>query len=143
MNDRQREVALFRYSLIREAADPELGHAERGELVRELASRDHAGPGGRRALLATQGDLDSGAAATCHGDPPMLVDNTGQTPSHREIPDHPRFLRESIFRDTRATMTSVRSAMRRGASERQAGIAPPTWWSTPSTRWAVLWYVLS
>jgi len=52
MNDRQREVALFRYSLIREAADPALSHAERGELVRELAGRDHAGPGGRRVRLA-------------------------------------------------------------------------------------------
>jgi putative transposase len=52
MNDRQREVALFRYSLIREAADPELSHAERGELVRELVSRDHAGPGGRRVRMA-------------------------------------------------------------------------------------------
>ncbi len=52
MNDRQREVALFRYSLIREAADPELSHAERGELVREVAARDHTGPGGRRVRVA-------------------------------------------------------------------------------------------
>jgi putative transposase len=52
MNDRQREVALFRYSLIREAADPALSHAERGELVRELAARDHFGPGGRRVRPA-------------------------------------------------------------------------------------------
>jgi putative transposase len=48
VNDRQRDVALFRYSLIREAADPALTKAERGELVRELAARDHVGPGGRR-----------------------------------------------------------------------------------------------
>lgn len=48
MNDRQRDVALFRYSLIREAADPALTKRERGELVREVAGRDHAGPGGRR-----------------------------------------------------------------------------------------------
>lgn len=52
MNDRQRDVALFRYSLIREAADPALSKRERGELVRELASRDHAGPGGRRVRVA-------------------------------------------------------------------------------------------
>jgi putative transposase len=52
MNDRQREVALFRYSLIREAADPALSHAERGALVRDLAGRDHAGPGGRRVRVA-------------------------------------------------------------------------------------------
>jgi putative transposase len=52
VNDRQREVALFRYSLIREAADLALSKAERGELVRELAARDHAGPGGRRVRVA-------------------------------------------------------------------------------------------
>ena len=52
MNDRQREVALFRYSLIREAADAALTRRQRGELVRELAARDHAGPGGRRVRVA-------------------------------------------------------------------------------------------
>lgn len=52
MNDRQRDVALFRYSLIREAADAALTKAERGELVREVAARDHAGPGGRRVRVA-------------------------------------------------------------------------------------------
>jgi putative transposase len=43
---RRREVALFRYGLIREAADPELSPSERGRLVRELASREHRGPDG-------------------------------------------------------------------------------------------------
>jgi putative transposase len=43
---RRREVALFRYGLIREAADPELSPTERGRLVRELASREHRGPDG-------------------------------------------------------------------------------------------------
>jgi len=52
MNDRQREIALFRYSLIREAADSSLTKRERGYLVRELAGRDHAGPGGQRIRVA-------------------------------------------------------------------------------------------
>lgn len=52
MNDRQRAIALFRYSLIREAADPSLTKRERGELVRELAGRDHAGPDGGRVRVA-------------------------------------------------------------------------------------------
>lgn len=51
MTDRHRDVALFRYSLIREAADPALSPAERGRLVRYLASRDHAGPGGERVRV--------------------------------------------------------------------------------------------
>src|SRR6266699_7201689 len=43
---RARAVALFRYSLIREAADPGLSTRQRGRLVRELAARPHAGPSG-------------------------------------------------------------------------------------------------
>src|SRR5687768_14439768 len=46
MSDRATEVALFRYALIREAADPALSKAQRGRLVRELASQTHTGPGG-------------------------------------------------------------------------------------------------
>jgi putative transposase len=46
MSDRATEVALFRYALIREAADPALSVRQRGQLVRELASRMHAHPDG-------------------------------------------------------------------------------------------------
>jgi putative transposase len=52
MDDRHRDVALFRYSLIREAADPGLTKAERGRLVRALAARDHTGPGGEQVRVA-------------------------------------------------------------------------------------------
>ncbi len=38
---RREEIALFRYALIREAADPALSRAERGRLVRALAERTH------------------------------------------------------------------------------------------------------
>ena len=38
--ERSRAVALFRYSLIREAADPGLSTRQRGRLVRELAARE-------------------------------------------------------------------------------------------------------
>ena len=48
MSDRRRDVALFRYSLIREAADPAVTPGERGLLVRELAGREHQGPRGER-----------------------------------------------------------------------------------------------
>jgi putative transposase len=43
---RRRDIALFRYGLIRQAADPDLTPTERGRLVRELASREHRGPDG-------------------------------------------------------------------------------------------------
>lgn len=52
MKDRHRDMALFRYSLIREAADPALSAAERGQLVRHLASRDHQGPDGERVVVS-------------------------------------------------------------------------------------------
>src|SRR5258705_13678426 len=41
-----RDVALFRYSMIRPLADPVLTAAERGLLVRELAAGVHVGPVG-------------------------------------------------------------------------------------------------
>src|SRR5690606_35910387 len=44
---RRRDIALFRYGLIREAADPGLSPAERGRLVRALAAREHRGPDGQ------------------------------------------------------------------------------------------------
>lgn len=52
MDDRHRDVALFRYSLIREAADPALTKAERGQMVRALAAREHTGPGGERVRVS-------------------------------------------------------------------------------------------
>ena len=57
MNEAQRNVALFRYSLIREAADESLTIRQRHALVRELAGRDHAGPNGQRTQVAA-GTID-------------------------------------------------------------------------------------
>ncbi len=44
--NRGRDVGLFRYSLIRYAADPAISKAERGALVRALAAGEHIGPDG-------------------------------------------------------------------------------------------------
>ena len=46
MVDRGMEIALFRYALIREAADPRVSKADRGRMVRLLAEGVHTGPGG-------------------------------------------------------------------------------------------------
>lgn len=51
-DQRRRDIGLFRYSLVREAADPALSSRERGELVRALAARDHVGPRGERVRVA-------------------------------------------------------------------------------------------
>ena len=45
--ERARAVGLFRYSLIREAADPKLSTKQRGRLVHALAAREHDGPFGQ------------------------------------------------------------------------------------------------
>ena len=50
--DRARDVGLFRYALIRQAADPALTTRERGRLVRDLAGREHTGPTGQRVRVS-------------------------------------------------------------------------------------------
>jgi putative transposase len=45
--ERARAVGLFRYALIRDAADPELSTRQRGRLVRALAQVEHQGPFGQ------------------------------------------------------------------------------------------------
>lgn len=47
----RREIALFRYALVRQAADADLTPAQRGRLVRDLAGRDHIGPDGARVRV--------------------------------------------------------------------------------------------
>jgi putative transposase len=45
---RARDIGLFRYVLIRSAADPGLTTRQRGPLVRALAEAEHVGPFGDR-----------------------------------------------------------------------------------------------
>lgn len=56
-DERRREIGLFRYALIREAADERLCPRDRGRLVRELASGEHRGPDGR-AVRVSRPTLD-------------------------------------------------------------------------------------
>ena len=62
--ERARAIGLFRYQLIREAADPAHSTKERGKMVRELASREHIDPFGRRVRISTADhrSLDPGLA---------------------------------------------------------------------------------
>ena len=55
--ERARAVGLFRYMLIREAADPALSSRQRGAMVREIAAREHADLSGRPVRL-TRWTLD-------------------------------------------------------------------------------------
>ncbi len=69
---RARGVGLFRYSLVREAADPALSGRERGELVRELAIRRHLAPSGERVRVS-RNTLDRWIRAYRHGGFDALV----------------------------------------------------------------------
>jgi putative transposase len=55
--ERARAAGLFRYMLIREAADPALSSRQRGKMVREIAAREHTDPSGRPVRL-TRWTLD-------------------------------------------------------------------------------------
>jgi putative transposase len=50
--ERARDIGLFRYALIRQAADPALSTRARGVLVRELAAAEHIGPSGARVQVS-------------------------------------------------------------------------------------------
>lgn len=50
--DRARKIALWRYQLIREPADPAYSTRQRGRMVRDLAEREHPGPFGTPVRVA-------------------------------------------------------------------------------------------
>lgn len=50
--ERARAIGLFRYQLIREAADPGLSSRARGRLVRAIAAAEHTNPAGRRVRVS-------------------------------------------------------------------------------------------
>ncbi|WP_447924734.1 DDE-type integrase/transposase/recombinase [Georgenia muralis] len=50
--ERARDVALFRYALIRQAADASLTTRQRGRLVRDLAEVEHTGPAGEKVRVS-------------------------------------------------------------------------------------------
>ncbi len=51
-SERARAIGLFRYQLIREAADPGLSSRARGRLVREIAGREHTDPAGGQVRVS-------------------------------------------------------------------------------------------
>ena len=51
-SERARDIGLFRYALIREAADPALSTRARGVMVRQLATSEHTGPFGDPVMVS-------------------------------------------------------------------------------------------
>ena len=77
--ERRREIGLFRYALIRDAADPALSAGERGRLVRAIAGREHLGPDGR-PVRVSRVTLDRWLRAYRHGGFEALVPRLRVTP---------------------------------------------------------------
>jgi putative transposase len=76
-NDRARQVALWRYQLIREPADPGYSTRQRGKMVRELAQREHPGPFGKPVRVSRQ-SLDRWITAWRRGGFDALIPNPRQ-----------------------------------------------------------------
>ena len=76
--ERARAIGLFRYMLIREAADPALTSRQRGALVRQIAAREHADPSGRPVRL-TRWTLDRWITAWRQGGFDALVPSPRQS----------------------------------------------------------------
>ncbi len=79
MEDRNRDVGLFRYSLVREPGDPALSKAERGALVRALATMEHLTPDGRYIRVG-RSTLDQWIRAWRSGGFEALVPKPRRTP---------------------------------------------------------------
>jgi putative transposase len=77
--DRRREIGLFRYALIRDAADSALSSRERGRLLRALAEREHLGPDGR-PVRVSRVTLGRWLRAYRHGGFEALVPRPRVTP---------------------------------------------------------------
>jgi putative transposase len=76
--DRAREIGLFRYMLIRQAADPTLTRRQRGAMVRALAAQAHTDPFGRVVTL-TRWTLDRWIAEWRRGGFDALVPSPRQS----------------------------------------------------------------
>ena len=112
----RRELGLFRYALIRDAADGALSKAERGRLVRALTEREHVAPDGRLVWVA-RGTLDRWIRAYRHGGFEALV------PSPRVVaPRTPAAMLELAFQLKRErperTAAQVREIMLATAGDR-------------------------
>ena len=55
---RAQEIALWRWTLVEPAMDPALTARQRGAVVRDLASREHEGPGGKKTVGVSRRNLD-------------------------------------------------------------------------------------
>jgi putative transposase len=70
---RAQEIALWRWTLVEPAMDPVLTSRQRGRVVRELAAREHDGPGGARKVSVSRRTVDRWVVARREGGFEALV----------------------------------------------------------------------
>ena len=120
MNEAQRDVALFRYSLIREATDASLTTRQRGMIVRDLAGRDHAGPGGRRVRVS-RGTIDRWIRAYRSGgfDALAPVSRKGEPIIEARLLDLAAALKREVPRRTAAQVAEIIATAEGGGPSRR------------------------
>jgi putative transposase len=108
MNEAQRNVALFRYSLIREAADESLTTRQRGALVRTLAGREHMGPKDRRIRVG-RGTIDRWIRAYRTGGFEALAPESrnGEPVTEKRLLDLAEALKREVPRRTAAQVAQI------------------------------------
>lgn len=113
---RRREIALFRYALIRQAADADLTPAQRGQLVRALTARDHQGPDGARVRVG-RSTLDRWIVAYRDGGFDALVParRAGKPLTAVEVLDLAVMLKREAPERTAAQIAAIITASRGGA----------------------------
>ncbi|MGH8922922.1 MAG: DDE-type integrase/transposase/recombinase, partial [Actinomycetes bacterium] len=82
--ERARAIALFRYGLIREAADPGLSTKARGAMGRTIAKCEHIGPGGQLVRVSRE-SLDRWIRAWRAGGFDALVPSPRQSSSRLPV----------------------------------------------------------
>lgn len=121
MEDHRRDIALFRYGLIRVAADPATTPRQRGALVRALAAGDHLGPDGTRVRVS-RSSLDRWIKAWSAGGfdalMPPVRDGVPTTPS--ELLELAENLKRELPARTAAQIAAMIAEARgvKGPSER-------------------------
>ncbi len=108
--DTQEKVALHRYGVIAEAANPRLGAAERGALVRQIAARPHLHPDGSERRYS-RGTIDRWLRAWRSGGlealRPAERSDTGAVRAHPELYAEAAALRLELPSRSAAQIASI------------------------------------
>ncbi|MGO9332464.1 MAG: DDE-type integrase/transposase/recombinase [Acidimicrobiales bacterium] len=140
--DHQEQVALHRWAVIAEATSDRLSPAERGALVRQIASRSHAGPDGSDHRYS-RGTIDRWIRAWRSGGlnalKPTQRADTGAVRAHPELSGEAAALRLEIPSRSAAQIASIlyyrhgirvaertiRAQLQRRGLQREALLAEP------------------